>query len=317
MDHDQKKRIVEALLLAASEPLTAARIAEIVPRATPARVREWIETLNKEYSEQDRAFEVWEVAGGYQLRTRTELAPWVQQLQKLRAARLSTAALETLSVVAYRQPLTRAEIEQVRGVDVGATLRGLVERKLVRIAGHREVPGRPMIYATTKRFLEVFGLRKLEDLPTLRDLEELAGDEALAALGSPPEVETPDEETPEDATTEEPAADPLAALDPEEAARRDAAPRIWCALAACASTGAWRSWASPPTPRRIALSWTARPWFSRSGASGCSTSRWACSPPRAIPRDDPPCSICCRRRRGRGGSSRWGAWIATPKASSC
>ncbi|MBW2372468.1 MAG: SMC-Scp complex subunit ScpB [Deltaproteobacteria bacterium] len=218
MDHDQKKRIVEALLLAASEPLTAARIAEIVPRATPARVREWIEMLNKEYSEQDRAFEVWDVAGGYQLRTRTELAPWVQQLQKLRAARLSTAALETLSVVAYRQPLTRAEIEQVRGVDVGATLRGLVERKLVRIAGHREVPGRPMIYATTKRFLEVFGLRKLEDLPTLRDLEELAGDEALATLGSPPEVETLDEETPEDATTEEPAADPLAALDPEEAA---------------------------------------------------------------------------------------------------
>jgi segregation and condensation protein B len=231
MEHDQKKRIVEALILAASEPLTAARMAEIVPRATPARVREWIERLNKEYSEQDRAFEIWEVAGGYQLRTRTELAPWVQQLHKLRAARFSTAALETLSVVAYRQPITRAEIEQVRGVDVGATLRGLVERKLVRIAGHREVPGRPMLYATTRRFLEVFGLRKLEDLPTLRDLEELAGDEAFAALGSPPELEAPDAETCEEAAPEEPDAgssenaapeepetDPSAALDPEESA---------------------------------------------------------------------------------------------------
>jgi segregation and condensation protein B len=203
MDHDQKKRIVEALILAASEPLPAARIAEIVPRATPARVREWIETLNKEYAEQDRAFEIWEVAGGYQLRTRAELAPWVQQLQKLRAARLSTAALETLSVVAYRQPITRADIEHVRGVDVGATLRGLVERKLVRIAGHRDVPGRPMLYATTRRFLEVFGLRRLEDLPTLRDLEELAGEDAFAALGSPPRLETP-----EDSAPGEPAAEP-------------------------------------------------------------------------------------------------------------
>ena len=218
MEASEKRRIVEALILSSAEPISAAKIAEIIPYCDAGQAKDLVNELNTEYSEQDRSFEIWEVAGGYQLRTRTELAPWVQQLQKLRAARLSTAALETLSVVAYRQPLTRAEIEQVRGVDVGATLRGLVERKLVRIAGHREVPGRPMVYATTKRFLEVFGLRKLEDLPTLRDLEELAGDEALAALGSPPEVETPDEETPEDATTEEPAADPLAALDPEEAA---------------------------------------------------------------------------------------------------
>ncbi len=182
MEPVEKKRIVEALILAAPEPITAAKLAEIVPRATPAKVRELIESLNKDYASQDRAFEIWEVAGGYQLRTRPELARYVQQLHAMRPTRLSTAALETLAVVAYRQPLTRAEIEHVRGVDVGATVRGLVERKLVRIAGHREVPGRPMLYATGKRFLEVFGLKSLEDLPTLRDLEELGGDEMLAAL---------------------------------------------------------------------------------------------------------------------------------------
>jgi len=180
MDETQKKRIVEALIVAAPEPVPLARVVEIVPRATTKRVREWITQLNAEYRDQGRGFEIWEVAGGYQMRTLPDLAPWVQQLHKLRPARLSAAALETLSVVAYRQPITRSEIEDVRGVDVGATLRSLVERKLVRIAGHREVPGRPMVYATTRRFLEVFGLKKLDDLPTLRDLEELMSDEILA-----------------------------------------------------------------------------------------------------------------------------------------
>ncbi len=182
MDEAQKKRIVEALIVAAPEPVPLARVAEIVPRATTKRVREWISQLNAEYRDQGRGFEIWEVAGGFQVRTLPDLAPWVQQLHKLRPARLSTPALETLSVVAYRQPITRSEIEDVRGVDVGATLRSLVERKLVRIAGHREVPGRPMVYATTRRFLEVFGLKKLDDLPTLRDLEELAGDGMLAEI---------------------------------------------------------------------------------------------------------------------------------------
>ena len=223
MEPVEKKRIVEALILAAPEPISAAKLAEIVPRAKPAKVKELIESLNKDYASQDRAFEIWEVAGGYQLRTRPEMARYVQQLHAMRPARLSTAALETLAVVAYRQPLTRAEIEHVRGVDIGATLRSLVERKLVRIAGHREVPGRPMLYATGKRFLEVFGLKSLDDLPTLRDLEELGGDEMLSALagggeaasGEAPQqgAEAPDEE-PSDAD----------AGSGDEAAPPDAAP---------------------------------------------------------------------------------------------
>jgi len=170
---EEQRRIVEALILAAPEPLSPARIGQIVPGLNAAKARKVMEELRAEYDEQGRGFELWEVAGGYQLRTRPDLAGWVKQLQKDRPMRLSRAALETLAVVAYKQPATRAEVEQVRGVEVGPMLRSLVDRALVRIAGHREVPGRPILYGTTKRFLEVFGLGKLEDLPSLRDVEEL------------------------------------------------------------------------------------------------------------------------------------------------
>lgn len=173
MDREKQKQIVEALILAAPEPISAQKLAEIVPRLKPAGAKELVAELGKEYEAGGRAFEIWEVAGGYQLRTRPDYANWVRQLLKERAVRLSRAALETLSVVAYKQPVTRAEVEHVRGVDVGPVLRSLVDRKLVKIAGHRDVPGRPMIYATTKRFLEVFGLTRLDDLPTLREVEDL------------------------------------------------------------------------------------------------------------------------------------------------
>jgi segregation and condensation protein B len=160
-------------------------------------VRELVDELNAEYADQRRSFEVVEAAGGFQLRTLADFAPYLQQTLTTRPLRLSQAALETLAVIAYRQPVTRAEIEHVRGVDVGAVLRSLLERRLVRIAGHREVAGRPMLYATTRRFLEVFGLARIEDLPTLRDLQELAPPESVAA--APPVAET----SPEAASEEE------------------------------------------------------------------------------------------------------------------
>jgi len=220
VEREEKKRVLEALILAAPEPLPAARLGDILPHTGTREVRALVEELNREYTEQDRAFEIWEVAGGYQVRTRPEYAGYLQQLHTLRPVRLSAAALETLAVVAYRQPVTRAEVEHVRGVDAGATLRSLVERKLVRIAGHREVPGRPMLYATTRRFLEVFGLKGLEDLPTLRDLEELGGDEMLAALaaGSPGPGAAPPEEA---GAPEEPDAEPEDAADPSDAEALD------------------------------------------------------------------------------------------------
>jgi segregation and condensation protein B len=192
MERVEQRRIVEALILGSAEPIPLARVVEIVPRARPALVRELVAELNAEYAAQGRAFEICEVAGGYQLRTLPEYAPYLQQTLKTRPLRLSQAALETLAVVAYRQPVTRAEIEHVRGVDVGAVLRSLIERKLVRLAGHREVAGRPMLYATTRRFLEVFDLPRLEDLPTLRDLRELAA-EAGVEVPADAFVSRPDE----------------------------------------------------------------------------------------------------------------------------
>ena len=194
MEKEEKRRLVEALILGSPEPVSLARLADLIPRAKPAQVRELIDELNAEYAEQRRAFEIWNVAGGYQIRTLAAFAPYLQQLQPTRPLRLSRAALETLAIVAYRQPVTRAEVEQIRGVDVGAVLRSLIERRLIRIAGHREVPGRPMLYGTARRFLEVFGLGRLEDLPTLRDLAELPGgdspvepaEDAAAAAAPPP-----------------------------------------------------------------------------------------------------------------------------------
>lgn len=173
MSEIEKRSIAEALILASPEPIPVARLAKLIPRCTPAKARVLVDELNAEYVAQQRAFEICEVSGGYQMRTHSTYASYLQQLRNARPLRLSSAALETLAIVAYRQPLTRAEVENVRGVDAGSVMRNLLERKLIKLAGHREVPGRPMLYATTKRFLEVFGLADLEDLPTLRELEEL------------------------------------------------------------------------------------------------------------------------------------------------
>jgi len=186
LDRDNQKRIVEALVLGAPEPVTAQKLADVVPGLELDDARALVTELQREYEEQGRAFEIWEVAGGYQLRTRPEYAAYLRLLHRERPLRLSRAALETLAVVAYRQPVTRAEVEAVRGVEVDAVIRSLLDRQLVRIAGHREVPGRPMLYATTKRFLEVFGLGRIDDLPTLREMEELLPPPVPDAPGPPP-----------------------------------------------------------------------------------------------------------------------------------
>jgi segregation and condensation protein B len=174
MDDSEKRRIVEAVILGTPEPLSAQRVAGVVPYAKPAKIKKLVDELNAEYIAQGRAFEIVEVAGGYQVRTLPEFANQLQQIQPQRPLRLSKAALETLAIVAYKQPVTRGDVEDVRGVDAGAVLRSLLERKLVKLAGHKEVPGRPMLYGTTRRFLEVFSLESLKDLPSLRQLEELA-----------------------------------------------------------------------------------------------------------------------------------------------
>jgi segregation and condensation protein B len=174
MEDSEKRRIVEAVILGSPEPISAQRVAAVIAYCKPAKVSKLVVELNAEYIKQGRSFEIDEVAGGYQVRTLPEYASYLQQIQPQRPLRLSKAALETLAIVAYRQPVTRAEIENVRGVDAGAVVRSLLERKLLRLNGHKEVAGRPMLYSTTSRFLEVFGLEKLDDLPSLREIAALA-----------------------------------------------------------------------------------------------------------------------------------------------
>ena len=170
---DQLIAIVEALIFASPDPITLKALAKLLEPEPAERIEAAVVVLKSRYDEA-RGLTVVEVANGYQIVTRPELHEWVRRLFHERTTqKLSVAALETLAVIAYKQPVTRAEIEHVRGVDAGAVVRTLLERNLVRIAGHREIPGRPMLYATAKRFLELFGLASLEDLPTLRELEEV------------------------------------------------------------------------------------------------------------------------------------------------
>ena len=162
---------VEALLFAAAEPLGLRRMKELCACPDGKAVRDAVDGLARDYAATGRAFRIEEVAQGWQLRTGTHVAAVVARLGR-RAAdeRLSTAALETLAVIAYRQPVLRADVEKIRGVMCGEVLRALQERGLVRIAGRAELPGSPLLYGTTQRFLEVFGLRDVQDLPRDREL---------------------------------------------------------------------------------------------------------------------------------------------------
>lgn len=164
------RAVLEALLLASPEPLPARRMAEISGMEERA-VRDLCADLQKEYRDQQRGFQLVEVAGGYQLVTRPDLSEYVHQLFPDRQSGLNQAALETLAVIAYRQPVTRAEIEAVRGVKVDRSLATLLEKGLVREVGRREGPGRPILYGTTQRFLDQFGLKDLASLPPLPETE--------------------------------------------------------------------------------------------------------------------------------------------------
>ncbi len=169
MDPGQAKRIIEALLFVFGEPIAVKRLVEVLQVVEAAEIRQMIETLNAEYAASGRAFHIQEVAGGYQLVTDQQLAPWVRRaLQSPKADSVSKGALETLAIIAYRQPMTKAEIEAVRGVDVTASLDTLLERRFVRVAGRKDSPGRPFLYGTTTEFLRHFGLKSLEALPTLQ-----------------------------------------------------------------------------------------------------------------------------------------------------
>ena len=175
------KHIIESLLFVAEEPLTVDRIKKILAQAETADIRAAAAELAAEYEQRQGGFYLDEVAGGYQIRTRPEYTEWIKKLIQPKPLRLSKPALETLVIIAYKQPIIRSDVEHIRGVDCGGVLRVLLERKLVRVLGRKEIAGRPLIYATTKRFLEVFDLKSLRDLPTPKEIEELG---AAAAEGT-------------------------------------------------------------------------------------------------------------------------------------
>ena len=158
--------VVEGLLFASDIPLEADRIREVLDLATVTEAHGLVATLRERYEREGHALQVVEVAGGYRMVTRPELAPWLIRLARAKArVRLSRAALEALAIVAYRQPVSRPEIDAVRGVNSEGVLDSLLERRLVRIAGRKEAPGRPFLFETTREFLIAFGLRDLDDLP--------------------------------------------------------------------------------------------------------------------------------------------------------
>jgi segregation and condensation protein B len=167
------KAVIEALIFASDAPLALEKICIILSDIEKTEIKEAFEKLVLEYNERQGGIYLQEVAGGFQFRTRPELGPWVKKLRSTKPHSLSPAAMETLAIVAYKQPIVKSEIESIRGVDVGAPLKGLLDKKLIRIVGRKDVPGKPIIYGTTRKFLEVFNLKDLLDLPNLRELKEL------------------------------------------------------------------------------------------------------------------------------------------------
>jgi segregation and condensation protein B len=172
------KNIIESLLLVTEEPLTIARIKSILIEPGRKELQNALTELAAEYEARKGGFFLREVAGGYQIRTRPEYREWIKRLIQPKPLRLSKPALETLAIIAYKQPIIRSDIEHIRGVNCGGILRMLLERKLIRILGRKEIPGRPIIYATTKQFLEIFDLKDLKDLPTPEEIATL-GDGSL------------------------------------------------------------------------------------------------------------------------------------------
>ena len=184
--------IIEALLFTSDRPLSAREIHSWLTDETLSNIKNALEELKSEYDRMERSFVLKEIAKGYQFRTNHEYAKYILLMLKTSPTRLSRAALETLAIIAYKQPILRYEIERLRGVDVGGILRTLLEKDLIRIMGRKSLPGRPLIYGTAKKFLEVFDLKDVESLPKLKEMKELKL-EGLAAE-EPEEENVPEEQ---------------------------------------------------------------------------------------------------------------------------
>ncbi|MGQ0695265.1 MAG: SMC-Scp complex subunit ScpB [Nitrospiraceae bacterium] len=185
------KAILESMLFVSSEPLPMTRLVAVLGDVTRADVERVLRSLGDDLDQAGRGIRLVQVGGGYRLVTKQEYAPWIKRLDKSKSmVKLSRSALEALAIIAYKQPIVRSEIEQIRGVETSGVVRTLLERKLVRIVGRKEIPGRPIMYGTTKFFLEHFGLNDLSQLPPLREFKELGESERSMLLmdEAPPEI---------------------------------------------------------------------------------------------------------------------------------
>ncbi|HOJ51426.1 MAG TPA: SMC-Scp complex subunit ScpB [Syntrophales bacterium] len=173
------KNILESIIFASESPLSLDKIyALLVPEGFDKKeISRALRELKEEYRLRQGGFLLAEVAGGFQFRTRPEYATWIKKMRSARSSPITQAALETLAIIAYRQPVIKMEIDKIRGVDSGGVIRSLMERRLIRILGRKDVPGRPIMYGTTKHFLEMFNLKDLSELPTVKELKDLEGHE--------------------------------------------------------------------------------------------------------------------------------------------
>jgi segregation and condensation protein B len=179
MDELELRSILEGILFVSESPIKLKTLVEILPGANKEFIEQGLQRIKSEYGDSRKGLELVEVAGGYQFRTKPHLAEYISRLKKAKPVKFSPSAMETLAIVAYRQPVIRPEIERIRGVDCGWTLRALLEKGLVRMMGRKDLPGRPIIYGTSQAFLELFGLNSLEDLPTLKEIQPPPGMEEL------------------------------------------------------------------------------------------------------------------------------------------
>jgi len=206
MDDFNVKPILESLFFISDSPIRIETLVEILPESNKEAILEGICQIQAEYEDRSKGIELTEIAGGYQFRTKPSWAGWVNRLKKARAVKLSQASLETLAIVAYRQPIIRPAIEEIRGVDSGSVVHTLLEKGLIKMMGRKDLPGRPIVYGTTKTFLELFSLNTLSDLPSLKEIqpppapEEISPEETFndEILKTEPEGISPHQDLPPD-----------------------------------------------------------------------------------------------------------------------
>ncbi len=166
------KNIIEALLIVSENGLSAEELKKAIPDSDIKDIEEGVSLLKRDYELPLRAFNIAEIAGKYRIVTKPEYMPWIDNLYQKEKDRLTWASLETLAIIAYNQSVTRAEVENIRGVNSGGVIKALLDKELIEVKGRKDVPGRPLIYGITEKFLEIFGLNSLSDLPSLREFKE-------------------------------------------------------------------------------------------------------------------------------------------------